>query len=79
MKSLFLCHLRPREPSAMLLTNAHTHAQIYDTYTQLFLTTIWPTFMCGGGNKDRITLDYLHESTTMGTSILMATDSIKLT
>lgn len=22
--------------------------------------------MCGGGNKDRITLDYLHESTTRG-------------
>lgn len=39
----------------------HTHLS-----TQILLPTIWPTFMCGGGNKDRSILDYLHESTTMG-------------
>lgn len=60
-----------------LLCCLQTHK--YHTYTQLFLPTVWPTFMCGGGNKDRITLDYLHEGTTMGTSILMAPDSTKLT
>ena len=43
-----------------LQTHKHTRTH------SVCLPTIWPTFMCCGGNKDRITLDYLRESTTRG-------------
>lgn len=63
-KACFLAIWGQENPVPCYLhTHRHAHTHIY---TQLLLPTIWPTFMCGGGNKDRITLDYLHESTTRG-------------
>lgn len=49
-----------QENPAQCCSQTHVHAR------RFLLPTIWPTFMCGGGNKDRITLDYFHESTTRG-------------
>lgn len=37
MKSLFPCHLRPREPSAMLLTDVQTHTHTHTLFATHYL------------------------------------------